>query len=79
MILFYIELFLELVGKVVGVVDSNMFVILQEFQKLLLLIDFLMIVVDEDIRNLIDVVEEYLEQYVRELIVLDLIEVKRFM
>lgn len=37
-----------------------------------------MIVVDEDIRNLIDVVEEYLEQYVRELIVLDLIEVKRF-
>lgn len=38
-----------------------------------------MIVVDEDIRNLIDVVEEYLEQYVRELIVLDLIEVKRFM
>lgn len=31
MILFYIEMFLELVGKVVGVVDSNMLVILQEF------------------------------------------------
>lgn len=31
MMLFYIEIFLELVGKVVGVVDSNMFVILQEF------------------------------------------------
>lgn len=28
MILFYIEMFLELVGKVVGVVDSNMLVIL---------------------------------------------------
>lgn len=31
MILFYIEMFLELVGKVVGVVDSNMLVILEEF------------------------------------------------
>lgn len=79
MTLFHIESSLELVGKVVGVVDSNMFAILQELQKSSLLIDFLMTVVDEDIRNLIDAVEEHSEQYVRESTVSDLIEVKRFM
>lgn len=79
MTLFHIETSLELVGKVVGVVDSNMLAILQELQKSSLLIKFLMTVVDEDIRNLIDAVEEHSEQYVRESTVSDLIEVKRFM
>lgn len=79
MTLFHIETSLELVGKVVGVVDNNMFAILQELQKSSVLIDFLTTVVDEDIRNLIDAVEEHSEQYVRESTVSDLIEVKRFM
>lgn len=79
MTLFRIETSLELVGKVVCVVDSNMLAILQELQKSSLLIEFLMTVVDEDIRNLIDAVEEHSEQYVRESTVSDLIEVKRFM
>lgn len=79
MTLFHIETSLELVGKVVGVVDSNMLAILEELQKSSLLIKFLMTVVDEDIRNLIDAVEEHSEQYVRESTVSDLIEVKRFM
>ncbi|VDH96558.1 Hypothetical predicted protein [Mytilus galloprovincialis] len=42
------------------------------------LLDFLREVIDEDIRNLINAVEEHSEQYVRESTVSDLIEVKRF-
>ncbi|CAC5402560.1 RNF213 [Mytilus coruscus] len=42
------------------------------------LLDFLREVIDEDIRNLIDAVEEHSEQYVRESTVSYLIEVKRF-
>lgn len=41
--------------------DNDLLVILIEFKKVLFLIEFLNIVVDEDIRNLIDVVEEYFE------------------
>ncbi|XP_076073418.1 uncharacterized protein LOC143045022 [Mytilus galloprovincialis] len=43
-----------------------------------LLLDFLREVINEDIRNLINAVEEHSEQYVRESTVSDLIEVKRF-
>ncbi|KAL3853048.1 hypothetical protein ACJMK2_016631, partial [Sinanodonta woodiana] len=43
------------------------------------LIDFLSDIVDEDIRNLIDAVEEVSEKYVKESTVSGLIEVKRFL
>lgn len=70
---------LEIVDNVVNIVDSEMLAILTELQKASHLIEFLNSVVDEDIRNLIDAVEEHSEQYVRESTVSDLIEVKRFL
>lgn len=79
MTLFHIGSSLILVGNVVNIVDSNMVAILHELQKASVLIKFLKTVVDEDIRNLIDAVEEHSEQYVRESTVSDLIEVKRFL
>lgn len=79
MTLFHIGSSLLLVGNVVNIVDSNMVAILHELQKASMLIKFLKTVVDEDIRNLIDAVEEHSEQYVRESTVSDLIEVKRFL
>ncbi|XP_055995963.1 uncharacterized protein LOC125646740 isoform X2 [Ostrea edulis] len=75
---FQIGTSLMLVGNVVDMVDSDMVAVLQELQKSSVLIEFLKTVVDEDIRNLIDAVEEHSEQYVRESTVSDLIEVKRF-
>lgn len=77
--LFDIGSSLEIVDKVVNIVDSEMLAILTELQKASHLIEFLNTVVDEDIRNLIDAVEEHSEQYVRESTVSDLIEVKRFL
>lgn len=79
MTLFHIETVLVSVARVVNVVNTDMLAILKELQKSSLLIDFLLNVVDEDIRNLIDAVEEHSEQYVRESTVSDLIEVKRFL
>ncbi|CAG2237363.1 RNF213 [Mytilus edulis] len=52
--------------------------ILQTLEYSTSLLDFLREVIDEDIRNLIDAVEEHSEQYVRESTVSDLIEIKRF-
>lgn len=77
--LFHIGLSLGLVDKVVKIVDCDMFAILTELTKASLLIEFLKTVVDEDIRNLIDAVEEHSEQYVRESTVSDLIEITRFL
>lgn len=79
MTLFHIDSSLVLVRRVVDVVDTDMIAILKELQKSSLLIEFLLTVVDEDIRNLIDAVEEHSEQYVRESTVSDLIDVKRFL
>lgn len=77
--LFNIWSSLGLVDKVVKIVDCDMIDILNELKKASLLIEFLKTVVDEDIRNLIDAVEEHSEQYVRESTVSDLIEVTRFL
>lgn len=79
MTLSYIGSSLKVVGDVVNVVESNMIAVLKELQKASVLIEFLQTVVDEDIRNLIDAVEEHSEQFVRESTVSDLIEVKRFL
>lgn len=79
MTLFHIEAVLVSVARVVNVVNADMLAVLKELQKSSLLIEFLLTVVDEDIRNLIDAVEEHSEQYVRESTVSDLIEVKRFL
>lgn len=79
MTLFHIGSSLQFVDKVVNIVDNDLLVILTELKKASLLIEFLNTVVDEDIRNLIDAVEEHSEQYVRESTVSDLIEVKRFL
>lgn len=79
MTLFHIEEVLVSVASVVNVVNTDMLAILKELQKSSSLIEFLLTVVDEDIRNLIDAVEEHSEQYVRESTVSDLIEVKRFL
>lgn len=70
---------LTIVGRVVNVVDKDMLAVLEELQKASILIEFLQTVVDEDIRNLIDAVEEHSEQFVRESTVSDLIEVKRLL
>lgn len=70
---------LTLVRKVIDVVDGDLLPILEELKKSTTLIDFLQSVVNEDIRNLIDAVEEHSEQYVRESTVSDLIDVKRFL
>lgn len=77
--LFDIGSSLEIVDNVVNIVDNQMLAILAELQKASHLIGFLNTVVDEDIRNLIDAVEEHSEQYVRESTVSDLIEIKRFL
>ncbi|XP_052068615.1 uncharacterized protein LOC127707897 [Mytilus californianus] len=53
--------------------------VLEVLKSAVSLLNFLNEVVDEDIRNLIDAVEEHSEQYVRESTVSDLIEVKRFL
>lgn len=70
---------LKLVEDILNIVDDNMLPIFKELKKASVLIDFLQTVVDEDIRNLIDAVEEHSEQYVRESTVSDLIEIKRFL
>ncbi|CAG2213494.1 RNF213 [Mytilus edulis] len=60
------------------VISSDLQDILQALKKSSALLDFLREVVDDDLRNLIDAVEEHSEQYVMESTVSDLIEIKRF-
>lgn len=79
MTLIHIGSSLSLIKKVIDVVDSDMLSILHEIQNSTVLIDFLQSVVNEDIRNLIDAVEEHSEQYVMESTVSSLIDVKRFL
>ncbi|XP_052068616.1 uncharacterized protein LOC127707898 [Mytilus californianus] len=61
-----------------NVINSDLQDILQALKTSSALLDFLREVADDDLRNLIDAVEEHSEQYVRESTVSDLIEIKRF-
>ncbi|CAC5398279.1 RNF213 [Mytilus coruscus] len=61
-----------------NVINSDLQDILQALKHSSALLDFLREVADDDLRNLIDAVEEHSEQYVRESTVSDLIEIKRF-
>ena len=69
---------LQVVKNVSSLIKDEVKEILAEVGRSSSLIDFLRTVVDDDIRNLIDAVEEHSEQYVRESTVSDLIAVKRF-
>ena len=73
-----LETVLERVEGIRKFVSSEVIEILAVLKSATSLLSFLEEVIDEDIRNLIDAVEEHSEQYVRESTVSDLIEVKRF-
>jgi hypothetical protein len=73
-----LETILERVEGIRKFVSSEVIDILAVLKSATSLLSFLEEVIDEDIRNLIDAVEEHSEQYVRESTVSDLIEVKRF-
>ncbi|XP_076077139.1 uncharacterized protein LOC143047776 [Mytilus galloprovincialis] len=69
---------LDQVHNIRDIISDELHDILQGFKESSALLDFLREVIDDDIRNLIDSVEEHSEQYVRESTVSDLIEIKRF-
>lgn len=69
---------LDEIQSIHAVIKDETREILQTLENSTSLLDFLRELIDEDIRNLIDAVEEHSEQYVRESTVSDLIEVKRF-
>ncbi|VDI17462.1 Hypothetical predicted protein, partial [Mytilus galloprovincialis] len=72
------EAVLDRVESIRQFISDEVSEILEVLKQATSLLQFLEEVVDEDIRNLIDAVEEHSEQFVRESTVSDLIEVKRF-
>lgn len=72
------EIVLDRVESIRQFISIEVSEILEVLKQATSLLQFLEEVVEEDIRNLIDAVEEHSEQLVREATVSDLIEVKRF-
>ena len=70
---------LETVFRIAGPLIEDTIAILQSIGDASNLVDFLFTIADEDIRNLIDAVEDISEQHVQENSVASLIEVKRFL
>lgn len=70
---------LEKVDKISKELSNETVCILNALNESSILIDFLKQIVDEDIRNLIDAVEDISEQYVQESTVSALIDVKSFL
>ncbi|CAG2207746.1 RNF213 [Mytilus edulis] len=70
---------LQQIDSVDSILSEDIKSILQALKQSSAFLDFLQEVVDDDLRNLIDAVEEHSEQYVQESTVSDLIEIKRFL
>lgn len=70
---------LDLMYSVINMLSDHSFDIIEAIGKCSSLVDFLKETVDEDIRNLIDAVEDISEQQVRESTVSGLIEIKQML